>query len=76
MLKFKLKPTGSFGVQEINCYSIYVSPDLTYISGRTSYYNSILNGEKLKVVNNKNKFINICKYIFIKLKNVLICVDK
>ena len=61
MLKFKLKPTGSFGVQEINCYSMYVSPDLTYISGRTSYYNSILNGEKLKVVNNENKFVNLCK---------------
>lgn len=67
MLKFKLKPTGSFGVQEINFYSIYVSPDLTYISGRTSCYNSILNGEKLKVVNNKNKFVNLCK---VNAKNV------
>lgn len=61
MLKLKLKPTSSLGLQEIECYSVYVSPDLSFISGRTSCYNSLMDGEIVKVVNNKNKFINACK---------------
>ena len=67
MLKFNLKPTGNLGLQEIQCYSVMLSPDLSFISGRTSYYNSILDGEILKVVNNKNKYVNICK---VKAENV------
>lgn len=67
MLKYSLKPIGNLGLQEIQCYSMMVSPDLSYISGRTSNYNSIIDGENLNVVNNKNKFVNICK---VKSENV------
>ena len=61
MLKLKLKPSGELGLQEIQCYNVSVSPDLSHITGRTSNYNSLLNGELVKVVNNENKFINSCK---------------
>lgn len=61
MLKLKLKPTNELGLQEIQCYNVSVSPDLSHISGRTSNYNSLLNGELVKVVNNENNFINSCK---------------
>ena len=60
MLKLKVKPTGKLGLQEIQCYSMNVSQDLSYISGRTSYYNALLDGESVKIVNNKNKFIKVC----------------
>ena len=61
MRRLKLKPTGNLTLQEIQYYNMRVSPDLSNISGRTSYYNSILNGELIKVVNNDNKFENVCK---------------
>jgi hypothetical protein len=61
MLKLKLKPNGSLGLQEIQCYNVTVFPDLSHISGRTSNYNSLLNGENVKVVNNENKKISLCK---------------
>ena len=61
MRRLKLKPTGNLSLQEIQYYNMRVTPDLSHISGRTSYYNSILNGELIKIVNNDNKFENVCK---------------
>jgi hypothetical protein len=61
MRRLKLKPTGNLTLQEIQYYNMRVTPDLSHISGRTSYYNSILNGELIKIVNNDNKFENVCK---------------
>lgn len=61
MLKLKLKPTGSFGEQEVQCYNVSVSPDLSHISGRTSNYNELLDGENVKVINNKNNRVSLCK---------------
>ena len=61
MLKLKIKPTGNLSLQEIQCYNMNVSTDLSYLSGRTSCYNSIADGELINVVNNNNKFSNICK---------------
>ena len=61
MRRLKLKPTGNLSLQEIQYYNMRVSPDLSNISGRTSYYNGILNGELIKIVNNDNKFENVCK---------------
>ena len=61
MRRLKLKPTCNLSLQEIQYYNMRVTPDLSHISGRTSYYNSILNGELIKIVNNDNKFENVCK---------------
>ena len=61
MRRLKLKPTGNLSLQEIQYYNMRVYPDLSNISGRTSYYNGILNGELIKIVNNDNKFENVCK---------------
>jgi hypothetical protein len=61
MLKLKIKPTGNLSLQEIKCYNMNVSTDLSYLSGRTSCYNSLADGELINVVNNNNKFSNLCK---------------
>lgn len=61
MLKLKIKPTGNLSLQEIQCYNMNVSTDLSYLSGRTSCYNSLADGELINVVNNNNKFSNLCK---------------
>ena len=61
MLKLKLKPSYELGQSEIQFYDLFVSQDLSFISGRTSANNCIYNGEELKVVNNNNKFISAFK---------------
>ena len=58
MLKLKLKPSYELGETEIQIYDLFVSKDLTFISGRTSAQNCIYDGEELKVVNNNNQFIS------------------
>ena len=61
MLKLKIKPTYELGEAEIQFYDLFVSQDLSFISGRASSHNSIFDGEDIKVVNNSNKFIKSFK---------------
>lgn len=69
MLKLKVKPTYELGEAEIQFYDLFVSQDLSFISGRTSSNNSIFDGEDIKIVNNSNNFINALK---VKAENVTI----
>jgi hypothetical protein len=63
MIKLKLKPSYELGVTEIQYYDLFVSHDLSFISGRTNSQNSVFDGEKIKIVNNNNKFATILKAI-------------
>lgn len=58
MLKLKIKPSYELGQKEIQFYDLFVSQDLSFISGRTSSQNNMFNGENIKIVNNKNNFID------------------
>lgn len=58
MLKLKIKPSYELGQKEIRFYDLFVSQDLSFISGRTSSQNNMFNGESIKIVNNKNNFID------------------
>ena len=58
MLKLKIKPSYELGQKEIRFYDLFVSQDLSFISGRTSSQNNMFNGENIKIVNNKNNFID------------------
>lgn len=61
MIKLKLKPSHELGQTEIQFYDLFVSQDLSFISGRTSLQNSIADGETIKIVNNSNHFISTIK---------------
>ena len=63
MIKLKLKPSYELGVTEIQYYDLFVSQDLSFISGRTNSQNSVFDGEKIKIVNNNNKFATVLKAI-------------
>lgn len=58
MIKLKLKPSYELGQTEIQFYDLFVSQDLSFISGRTPSQNNVANGETIKVVNNSNQFIS------------------
>lgn len=61
MIKLKLKPSYELGQTEIQFYDLFVSQDLSFISGRTSSHNSVVDGETVKIVNNSNHFVSTLK---------------
>ena len=61
MLKLKTKPSYKLFDNEVQYYDLFVSQDLSFISGRTSINSNIPNGEEIKVVNNSNNTIKLLK---------------
>lgn len=67
MLRYKIKLNEPKSYNEIKCEEIYLSPDLSFISGVTDYSYGLIDGQSLKIeFNNDNKFHDVT----VKIENV------
>ena len=67
MLRYKIKLNEPKSYNEIKCEEIYLSTDLSFISGVTDYSYGLIDGQSLKIeFNNDNKFHDVT----VKIENV------
>ena len=67
MLKYKVKLNEPKGYNEIKCDELYLSPDMSFISGVTDYGYELLDGQHLSLEFNND---NIFHDVVVEIKNV------
>ena len=67
MLRYKVKLNEPKGYNEIKCDELYLSPDMSFISGVTNYDYELVDGQHLKIEFNEN---NIFHDVVVKIENV------
>ena len=67
MLRYKVKLNEPKGYNEIKCDELYLSPDMSFISGVTNYDYELVDGQHLKIEFNEN---NIFHDVIVKIENV------
>ena len=67
MLRYKVKLNEPKGYNEIKCDELYLSPDMSFISGVTDYNYDLVDGQHLKIEFNEN---NIFHDVVVKTENV------
>ena len=67
MLRYKVKLNEPKGYNEIICDELYLSPDMSYISGVTDISYGLINNQSLKIEFNSDNNFHDCKA---QIKNV------